>query len=396
MVTKHAIANLIETPSVLGALQGFEFAISEGAIVTLIGDSGSGKSVILRYFADSRHWPTQIQRVLAAVDFRTKINVGAATDLFGAAGVFSDPPTEEERAWVKDEYMEEFERSMKATKEGKYRLERMPDEVFDSHVRHHQLPRERVYEMGQAWLTAKGRRIEVKLPLLLELGLITRDVPPLPIYIRNREAMSKAFFIAELARRISPGIPPGLSYRRIQLIDEAFRLLPFVLLFDEADRARNSVLHFLREINEEHGTPIVLAGTPALSARLSTDRDLMPLLTRIKAQGKIEPLTLEELQVPLLEFSPAVVKRIWARSGANFRTASFLVAYLKREIASNPRLRVTEDLIDEFASVIPGARHVHAPAPVEREALFVKDLAETGAVPPTRAASGRLRKRATS
>lgn len=113
------------------------------------------------------------------------------------------------------------------------------------------------------------------------------------------------------------------------------------------------------------------------------------------------PPTLKEVQDALPDLGASVVARLWTRSGANFRLMAIMLSYFEQWRADNPRLKVTERVVDEIAYHVPGARHVHAP-PLEEEERPVfpaEDLAgdiEAAAAPRARAARGRFRKRAAS
>lgn len=399
---------LIETQGVRTIKWLMGRAVKVPGMFALINDSGEGKTYPLEYIVRSQQSTTlPIAQVLSNLQVKPTYSMAEASAFSQAHGRFHSPPTREEEAWLEHQWEEAF-RDELGGRIGQYAFITMPDMAYDLRLSRYRIPGEKLYGMIQARRPVDGVANAPDLPMRLALGLPREDDPPFIILLRNRETPTDRAIEKDMVKAITGKIPRRMTDQNRQLLEEVCEQVRIVIIFDEACRAPNRRLHYLRELHDRYRIPIIFAGTSELLRRLVTDPDLGPLKTRMRLHEKISPPTKEELREALPHLSEAVVNRLWEQSDHTFRTFAYLLEYLEDALADNPQLKPSVGLVDSCVQLLFGERlnyapsrlkRANAPNPVERERIVVNDLREhtnSGEVPPARAASGRPRKRATS
>jgi DNA transposition AAA+ family ATPase len=156
--------------------------------------------------------------------------------------------------------------------------------------------------------------------------------------------------------------------------------MPVLLIVDEADMLKAETLHDARQLCDSTRTPLVLAGTRLLEARLQRDPRLRPLATRVATQIELGAVTLKDLQAALPDLAEQVVLAIWQAGRGQFRTITLLLKELHKFQEANPGRRLTRK------AVALAAEHLLAAVPIppmaeEEPATVPESLAATAPAP---------------
>jgi DNA transposition AAA+ family ATPase len=161
---------------------------------------------------------------------------------------------------------------------------------------------------------------------------------------------------------------------RHQAVRDLLDALPCVLFVDEADLLIPDSLHAIRGLSDITGTPICLAGTKHLEARLLKEPRLRPLATRVATRLELAPLNLADLQGALPQLDSPIVLDIWKASAGEFRTIMLILAALRRLHQENPGRKLTRRAVAMAAAGVLAARPI--PRGSEEEDLECLEAAE--------------------
>ncbi len=126
----------------------------------------------------------------------------------------------------------------------------------------------------------------------------------------------------------------------------------WLIIVDEAQRLKIGPLNLLREIYDDGGATLVLAGTPDLEASLMC-RGAESLFSRVALHYRMEPLSAEQVEKLLPGWEARLVRRIYAHTGGIFRRIENLVRLCEQIRAVNEEPRVTVEILDEAVRHIP-------------------------------------------
>jgi len=140
----------------------------------------------------------------------------------------------------------------------------------------------------------------------------------------------------------------------------------WLIIVDEAQRLRLAPLLLTREVYDDGGATVVLAGTPDLEANLAR-RGLESLFSRIGLHHRMEELSVDQVRTLLPGWEPAIQRRIHAHSGGIFRRIENLVRLCQQIAEVNEEPRVTAEILNEafrhIPDLLPGDVRAKVPAP---------------------------------
>ena len=229
-----------------------------------------------------------------------------------------------------------------------------------------------------------------------------RDAPRnrCPIRVTGEIADRPPSIVSKLLGVLLPPGAPRVTWLRSMYVVKVLKLLPCILLVDEADTLSVACLEELRQITDMSQTPLVLAGTRTLIARLETSNSLRALATRAGARVTLEPVSVADLRGACPEMKNDVLLEVWKASKRNFRVAMLIVgilrlmqeAYPGRALTKSAVMRAAEEVLAADAARVGRGRGGDADAVSDVE---LPEAAEAGEEAPVDAvamqAAGRRR-----
>jgi hypothetical protein len=144
---------------------------------------------------------------------------------------------------------------------------------------------------------------------------------------------------------------PGIYLPRQAMLDR-IRSGNYLIIGDEIQRLKLAPLGVWREVYDDAGATVVLAGTPDLEANLARN-GMESLFSRIGLHHRMEALTLEQVQKLLPGWEPAVHRRIYAHTGGVFRRIEHLVRLCGQICEVEEIPKVTMEVLGEAVRHIP-------------------------------------------
>jgi hypothetical protein len=126
----------------------------------------------------------------------------------------------------------------------------------------------------------------------------------------------------------------------------------WLFVIDEAQRLEVRPLNLTREIYDDAGATVVIAGTPELEAKLAR-RGAESLRSRVAVHYRMDGLSAEHVCRLLAGWDARVARRVYAYTGGVFRRIENVVRLAEQIRAVNNAPRVTMEILEEATRYIP-------------------------------------------
>lgn len=304
------------------------------ACTILYGGAGSGKSTLIRKllrdlaWAQEPAWYVERIRQLSLAE----LSAGRAVELARATGVVDDDNEEAFYALFNAQWTED----RRFTQPGEWvwgKLRFLAD----------RLGRPRPDPLACLPLFGIHETVTHRLPILLEA--MVKDEPSL----------------VEQKLLVALGCNQERWHFRSLFLRDILYKLPIVLIVDEADTLHEDCLHSLRQLCDYSGTPLVLAGTDRLRARLLSTPALRPLATRVGMRIELGTVTLPDLRKSLPGMEQELVAEVFRQGGEYFRTICIILGGLRDFQDANPGRKITREIVQMVARRVLSATGLAAP-----------------------------------